>query len=167
MPYNQRLRCLCHSSRMQQWCRFYRTLLMRQALLLTRPENVPGSRMSSHRKGGRMNPAPRPYWHHHGQHDRVNHRCDRLDEPLQGRSRAGQAVRLAEERSAAAGHTVALADLDLADYQTLWPGFERDLYDVLNYEGSVEAHTARGGTARAAVEQQLALAREALAQADR
>jgi len=74
----------------------------------------------------------------------------------------GQAVLLAETRSAAGGAT-GLRDLSLADYQALWPGFQADLFDVLSYEGSVETHTARGGTARAAVEQQIALAREKLA----
>ncbi len=69
----------------------------------------------------------------------------------------GQAVLLAEQRA------VGLRDLSLADYQSLWTGFGDDLFDVLTYEGSVETHTTRGGTARAAVEQQIALAREKLA----
>jgi argininosuccinate lyase len=68
----------------------------------------------------------------------------------------GQAVLLAEERAAG------LRELSLVDYQALWHGFQADLYDVLSYEGSVETHTARGGTALAAVEQQVALAREKL-----
>ena len=70
----------------------------------------------------------------------------------------GQAVRLAEER------VCALADLALEDYRSLWPGFEPDLYDALSYEGSVESHTARGGTARAAVLQQIGHARRELEQ---
>ncbi len=69
----------------------------------------------------------------------------------------GQAVLLAETRA------TGLRDLSLADYQSLWPGFQSDLFDVLSYEGSVETHTARGGTARAAVQEQIALAREKLA----
>ncbi|MFO7697696.1 MAG: lyase family protein, partial [Anaerolineae bacterium] len=64
----------------------------------------------------------------------------------------GQAVLLAEQRA------TGLRDLSLADYQGLWPGFQADLFDVLSYEGSVETHTARGGTARAAVEQQMTMA---------
>lgn len=75
----------------------------------------------------------------------------------------GQAVRLAEER-AGGKSPVGLRDLSLADYAALWPGFQADLFDVLSYEGSVETHSARGGTARAALERQIALAREKLAQ---
>jgi argininosuccinate lyase len=76
----------------------------------------------------------------------------------------GQAVLLAEDRSTSVGGTVGLRDLSLEDYRTLWPGFAAGLFDVLSYEGSVESHTARGGTARAAVEQQIALARVKLTQ---
>ena len=68
----------------------------------------------------------------------------------------GQAVLLAEQRA------TGLRELTLADYQGLWPDFQADLFEVLTYEGSVETHTARGGTARDAVEQQIALAREKL-----
>ena len=69
----------------------------------------------------------------------------------------GQAVLLAETRA------TGLRELSLAGYQSLWPGFQSDLFDVLSYEGSVETHTARGGTARAAVQEQIALARGKLA----
>jgi argininosuccinate lyase len=68
----------------------------------------------------------------------------------------GQAVRLAEDRACG------LTDLTLDDYRGIWPGFDAALFDVLSFEGSVETHTARGGTARAAVEAQIALAREKL-----
>ncbi len=69
----------------------------------------------------------------------------------------GQAVRLAEERG------IGLLALSLEDYRTIWPAFEPDLFDVLSFEGSVDARSARGGTARSAVVAQLALARERLA----
>ncbi len=69
----------------------------------------------------------------------------------------GQAVRLAEERG------IGLRDLALEDYQGIWSGFEADLFEALSYEGSVEARNTRGGTARAAVEAQLVLARGRLA----
>ncbi|MGI6368540.1 MAG: argininosuccinate lyase [Anaerolineae bacterium] len=68
----------------------------------------------------------------------------------------GRAVRLAEESG------TALGQLSLEQYQALWPQFDATLYEVLSYAGSVESHTARGGTARAAVEQQLVLARASL-----
>ncbi len=68
----------------------------------------------------------------------------------------GQAVLLAEQRA------TGLRELTLADYQGLWPDFQAELFEVLTYEGSVETHTARGGTARVAVEQQIVLAREKL-----
>ena len=68
----------------------------------------------------------------------------------------GRAVRAGEEAG------VGLRSLPLAAYREISPLFGPDLYSVLSFEASVEARAARGGTARAAVQQQIALAREAL-----
>lgn len=68
----------------------------------------------------------------------------------------GEAVQMAEERG------VALGGLALADYQSISPAFGDDLYGTLNVRASVEARSAAGGTATAAVKEQLRLARERL-----
>jgi len=68
----------------------------------------------------------------------------------------GRAVRAGEEAG------VGLRSLPLAAYREISPLFGPDLYSVLSFEASVEARAARGGTARAAVQQQIDLAREAL-----
>ena len=65
----------------------------------------------------------------------------------------GQAVRLSEERG------VALSALDLAEYQAISPAFDRDLYQALSMEASVEARDVVGGTALSAVKEQLRRAR--------
>jgi argininosuccinate lyase len=65
----------------------------------------------------------------------------------------GEAVR----RSEAAG--VPLQGLELADYQAIHPAFQHDLYQVFDFERSVEARDVVGGTARAAVRAQIADAR--------
>ena len=58
---------------------------------------------------------------------------------------AGQAVAKAE----AAG--VSLQELDLAEYEAIHPAFAEDLYGVLDFQQSVEARDAEGGTAPEAV----------------
>jgi argininosuccinate lyase len=68
----------------------------------------------------------------------------------------GQAVLLAEDKA------VGLAHLTLADYQGLSDLFTADLFDVLSFEGSVEARDVVGGTARAAVVAQIEAAKRAM-----
>jgi argininosuccinate lyase len=69
----------------------------------------------------------------------------------------GRAVRLAEERG------MRLSQLPLEDYRAISPAFDADLYAALNLRGSVEAKTAVGGTAPAAVKAQIQQARTLLA----
>jgi argininosuccinate lyase len=61
----------------------------------------------------------------------------------------GQAVRRAEELG------VSLKALPLAEYQVLHPAFAEDLYAVFDFRRSVEARSAEGGTAPAAVRAQI------------
>jgi len=68
----------------------------------------------------------------------------------------GRAVRAAEEAG------VGLRALPLGAYREISPVFGEDLYGALDFEASVEARDASGGTARSAVEAQLERAREAL-----
>ena len=68
----------------------------------------------------------------------------------------GQVVRRAEERG------VSLQELDLAEYQLVHPAFASDVYQVLDFQRSVEARDAEGGTAPAAVRVQIKRAREAM-----
>ncbi len=68
----------------------------------------------------------------------------------------GRAVRACEEAG------LGLRGLPLDRYREISPLFGPDLYGALNFEASVEARSAEGGTARAAVEEQLARANEAL-----
>lgn len=68
----------------------------------------------------------------------------------------GRAVRACEEAG------LGLRGLPLDRYREISPLFGPDLYGALNFEASVEARSADGGTARAAVEEQLARANEAL-----
>eukprot|EP00038_Savillea_parva_P008263 m.175798 g.175798 ORF g.175798 m.175798 type:complete len:470 (+) comp14054_c0_seq1:2280-3689(+) len=63
---------------------------------------------------------------------------------------AGKAVAMAESKGCS------LADLTLADYQTIHPAFEKDVADVWNFENSTDQYTAPGGTARSAVLEQIA-----------
>ncbi|MCL6598633.1 MAG: argininosuccinate lyase [Alicyclobacillus macrosporangiidus] len=58
-----------------------------------------------------------------------------------------------------------LAGLSLTEYQAAAPEFAADVFEVLKPEHVVNARRVRGGTAREAVEQQLALARARLAAA--
>ena len=68
----------------------------------------------------------------------------------------GQAVRRAETLD------VPLREMSLKTYQTVSPAFESDLYEELDFEVAVERRDAVGGTARSAVEAQLAQARSSL-----
>ena len=61
----------------------------------------------------------------------------------------GQAVRRAEELD------VPLGDLTLADYQAIHPIFTKDVYQVFDFQRSVEARDVEGGTAPSAVRAQI------------
>ncbi|MGD2206403.1 MAG: argininosuccinate lyase, partial [Anaerolineae bacterium] len=61
----------------------------------------------------------------------------------------GQAVRRAEELG------VSLKALPLAEYQAIHPAFAQDVYDVFDFQRSVEARSVQGGTAPAAVRTQI------------
>ncbi len=61
-------------------------------------------------------------------------------------------VRVAEERG------VAVDSLELDDFKAAHPSFEADVLDVFSWDRSVEARTASGGTARAAVQAQMEMA---------
>jgi len=62
---------------------------------------------------------------------------------------AGQAVRRAEELGAPLGA------LPLADYQAIHPAFAEDVYQVFDFQRSVEARAVEGGTAPSAVRAQI------------
>jgi argininosuccinate lyase len=68
----------------------------------------------------------------------------------------GEAVRRAEEQG------VSLDELDLSAYQAISPAFGEDVYEVFDFERSVAARAAEGGTAPAAVRAQIERAREVL-----
>lgn len=68
----------------------------------------------------------------------------------------GQAVRRAEALQ------VSLRALPLAEYQAISPAFGPDLYEVFDFERSVEQRATVGGTARAAVLEQIGRARALL-----
>jgi argininosuccinate lyase len=70
----------------------------------------------------------------------------------------GEAVRRAEESG------VSLDELELSTYQAISPAFDEDVYEVFDFERSVEARAAEGGTAPSAVWAQVERAREALGQ---
>jgi len=57
---------------------------------------------------------------------------------------------------------LSLSALPLEAYQEISSAFEESLYEVLDFEASVEAHDALGGTARSAVVEQIARARQLL-----
>ena len=61
----------------------------------------------------------------------------------------GRAVKRAEDLS------LSLKNLDLADYESIHPAFAQDVYGVLDFQRSVEARDAIGGTAPAAVRAQI------------
>lgn len=68
----------------------------------------------------------------------------------------GELVRASEARG------LSLAELPLSVFQEIHPGFTEDVKAVFTFESSVESRGTRGGTARLAVQEQLAAAREAL-----
>jgi argininosuccinate lyase len=68
----------------------------------------------------------------------------------------GQAVRRAEALG------VPLKTLDLSEYQAVHPAFVEDLYEVFDFQQSVAARDAEGGTAPTAVQVQIQRAREAM-----
>jgi argininosuccinate lyase len=70
----------------------------------------------------------------------------------------GQAVRRAEELG------VPLKALGLADYQAIHPAFAEDVYEVFDFQRSVEARDTEGGTAPSAVRAQIKRAKVLLAQ---
>jgi argininosuccinate lyase len=72
----------------------------------------------------------------------------------------GQLVRLAEESD------TKLKDLALAQYQAIHPAFGGDVYQVFQFQRSVEARDVRGGTAPQAVRAQISRARALLEQQD-
>jgi argininosuccinate lyase len=69
---------------------------------------------------------------------------------------AGQAVKRAEALG------VSLGQMPLTEYGAIHPAFGEDLYGVFDYQKSVEARQTRGGTAPAAVREQIARARALL-----
>jgi len=68
----------------------------------------------------------------------------------------GRAVALAEERG------VTLADLSLADLQTINPAITKDIFNVLTVDASVASRTSFGGTAPVEVRRQIAFWRQRL-----
>lgn len=68
----------------------------------------------------------------------------------------GRIVRLAEERGAG------LQQLSVDDYRSIHPAFEEDVHDLFDWDRSADSRAVPGGTARSAVEAQLAAARRAL-----
>jgi argininosuccinate lyase len=70
----------------------------------------------------------------------------------------GQAVRRAEALS------VSLKELSLDEYQAISPAFAEDVYDVFDFQKSVEARATTGGTAPNAVRVQIVQARALIGQ---
>jgi len=68
----------------------------------------------------------------------------------------GELVRTAEER------TLPVSQLPLQTFQAAHSAFEENVFDLFSFHSSVEARKVSGGTARASVEAQLELARNAL-----
>ncbi|MBT8487506.1 MAG: argininosuccinate lyase, partial [Gemmatimonadetes bacterium] len=71
----------------------------------------------------------------------------------------GRLVRRSEEKG------VALSELDVADYQAESSVFGADVFDVFDWEASVEARGAAGGTSLRSVERQIATARTRIGEA--
>jgi len=69
----------------------------------------------------------------------------------------GQAVKRAEELG------VPLQDLCFTDYQSINPAFTEDVYAVFDFQRSVQAHNSAGGTAPAAVKEQIKQAKKLIA----
>jgi argininosuccinate lyase len=72
----------------------------------------------------------------------------------------GQVVRRAEELG------VPLKELDLAEYQAIHAAFADDVYEVFDFQRSVEARNTEGGTAPDAVRAQIAEAKRAIKQTE-
>jgi argininosuccinate lyase len=70
----------------------------------------------------------------------------------------GQAVRRAEKLGRS------LKELSLTEYRSIHPAFAEDVHDVFDFGRSVEARNTKGGTAPAAVEEQIERARRILAE---
>lgn len=62
---------------------------------------------------------------------------------------SGSAVRLAEQKK------VTLAEISLQEYQTLSGHFAEDVFEVFNFETSVERKDVKGGTSKRAVLEQI------------
>jgi argininosuccinate lyase len=62
---------------------------------------------------------------------------------------SGEAVRLAEEKG------VGMDKLSFEDFQGIDKRFEKDVVDVFDYERSVEMRSAKGGTSKASVQEQI------------
>lgn len=71
----------------------------------------------------------------------------------------GRLVRRSEEKG------VALSALDLADFEAESDAFDDDVFDAFDWEASVEAREAAGGTSLRSVETQIATARHRIAEA--
>jgi argininosuccinate lyase len=69
----------------------------------------------------------------------------------------GQAVSVAEKRDSS------LRDLPLDYYRQLYDGCDESLYEVFDFERSIESKASGGGTGRAGVMAQLEAARQLLA----
>ncbi|TXT13069.1 hypothetical protein VHUM_01470 [Vanrija humicola] len=70
---------------------------------------------------------------------------------------SGRSVALAEQRK------VQISDLTLEDWKALSPHFTEDVFDVFNFENSVEKRNAIGGPARKMIQRQVDVARERIA----
>ncbi|CAA7271801.1 unnamed protein product [Cyclocybe aegerita] len=70
---------------------------------------------------------------------------------------SGRAVALAEARQCQ------ISDLKMDDFKALSKEFTEDIYDVFDFEASVERREAIGGTSRKMVERQIAVLRASLA----
>jgi argininosuccinate lyase len=75
----------------------------------------------------------------------------------QAHSLIGQVVRLAQEKGVRIDH------LSLVDLQTISPVFQADVQTVFDFQAAVARRVVPGGTAPSAVEEQIRLARQALA----
>lgn len=70
----------------------------------------------------------------------------------------GRLVRLSEEKG------VPLSDLDLADFQAQSDTFADDVLEVFDWEASVEARSAAGGTSQRTVDDQIVTVRQRIAE---
>lgn len=71
--------------------------------------------------------------------------------------KAGEAVSMAEKKGCS------LSELTVEDYASIHAEFTADVVDIWNFEHSVEQYTAKGGTAKSAVLEQVAALKELLA----